>query len=91
MSFTYDPRRPVGQRILDVKVGGEPLRPDATYRVAVNDYMAGGGDGYAMLTGAKRIVDASGGTLMTSAVMGYVASLGGKIAPAVEGRIVRAE
>ena len=91
MSYTYDPRRPTGQRIRDVKVGGQPLRPDATYRVAVNDYMAGGGDGYAMLTGAKRIIDASGGTLMTSAVMGYVASLGGKIAPAVEGRIVRAE
>ena len=53
--------------------------------------MAGGGDGYAMLTGAKRIIDASGGTLMTTVVMDYVASLGGKIAPRLDGRIVRAE
>ena len=77
--------------MLEVKVGGEPLRPDATYRVATNDYMAGGGDGYAMLTGARRIIDASGGTLMTTVVMDYVASLGGKIAPRLDGRIVRAE
>src|SRR3954447_4318434 len=91
LSYTYDPGRPVGQRILDVKVGGEPLRADATYRVATNDYMAGSGDDYGVLTGARRIIAAAGGRLMTSAVMGYVAALGGKIAPGVEGRIVRAE
>jgi 2',3'-cyclic-nucleotide 2'-phosphodiesterase (5'-nucleotidase family) len=29
--------------------GGEPILPDATYRVAVNNFLAEGGDGFAML------------------------------------------
>ncbi|GHV19139.1 metallophosphatase [Planctomycetales bacterium] len=31
-----------------VVVNGKPLDPQATYRVAINDFMAAGGDGYAM-------------------------------------------
>ena len=44
-----------------------------------------------MLTPAKRIIDTSAGMLLASAVMGYVGALGGKLAPKVEGRIVRVE
>lgn len=40
-------------RVSDVEVrtetGWEPLDPDAVYTIATNDFMAGGGDGYAML------------------------------------------
>lgn len=34
------------EKINDVSVGGEPLNSNATYEVAVNSYMLGGGDGY---------------------------------------------
>ncbi|MDR1945950.1 MAG: bifunctional metallophosphatase/5'-nucleotidase [Desulfovibrio sp.] len=33
-----------------VSVGGRPLDPTAVYSVAVNDFMAAGGDGYSMFT-----------------------------------------
>jgi 5'-nucleotidase/UDP-sugar diphosphatase len=87
MRFTFDPRRPKGSRVLDVSVGGKPLDPAATYKIATNEYMAAGGDGYASLKKGRPIIDASGGPLMANVVMDYIAARG-TVAPAVEGRIV---
>ncbi|MFM1652748.1 bifunctional metallophosphatase/5'-nucleotidase [Brevibacillus sp. B_LB10_24] len=49
MSFTYNPSKPAGERIVEVKVGGQPLDPNKTYKVATNDFIAAGGDGYESL------------------------------------------
>lgn len=49
MSFSYDPSQPAGQRVVEVKVGGQPLDPAKTYKVATNDFVVSGGDGYSML------------------------------------------
>ena len=76
-----------GSRVIDVLVGGKALDMGARYKVATNDYMASGGDGYAALTKGKAIIDASGGTLMASEVMDYITAKG-SVAPKVEGRIV---
>ena len=46
MKVEFDPRRPAGSRVLSITVGDAPLDADKTYRVAVNDFMARGGDGY---------------------------------------------
>jgi len=84
--FSYDPSKAAGDRVTDVSVGGAALRPNATYRVATNDYMAGGGDGYAVFTGGTTIIDASGATYMASMVMDYITGQG-SVAPKLEGRI----
>ncbi len=34
---------------LDIKIGGKPLDPKKKYRVAINSFIAGGGDGYTIL------------------------------------------
>ena len=47
LRLVYDPGAPAGSRVVEVEVGGTPLDPGRTYTVATNDYMAGGGDGYA--------------------------------------------
>ncbi len=45
-----DPSRPPGQRVVSVTLdGGGPLVDSATYTLAVPDFVAGGGSGYAML------------------------------------------
>ena len=49
LSVSYDPSRPAGERVLAVTRGGAPLDLDATFTLATNDYMAGGGDGYDVL------------------------------------------
>ncbi|TRY26424.1 bifunctional metallophosphatase/5'-nucleotidase [Brevibacillus sp. LEMMJ03] len=46
MSFTYNPSKPAGERVVEVKVGGQPLDLKKTYKVATNDFLAAGGDGY---------------------------------------------
>jgi 5'-nucleotidase/UDP-sugar diphosphatase len=87
LRFVFDARRPKLGRVLDVTIGGKPLDPGATYRIATNEYMMAGGDGYAALTKGKPIIDASGGALMATVVMDYIAAKG-TVSPAVEGRIV---
>lgn len=87
LTMVYDPKLPSGSRVTEVKVGGKPLDPAATYKVATNDYMLSGGDGYAALTRGKVIVDASGAVLLATIVMTYVESKK-TVSPAVEGRVV---
>jgi 5'-nucleotidase len=48
----YDPRRPARKRVKEVEFqGGRKLQAEATYTLAVDDFLAAGGNGYVMLTG----------------------------------------
>jgi 2',3'-cyclic-nucleotide 2'-phosphodiesterase (5'-nucleotidase family) len=87
LTAEVDLKAPVGSRVTSVKVGGEPLDPAKTYKLATNDFMARGGDGYRAFEGAKSLIDASASQLMASQVIDYVAKAG-KVAPKVEGRVV---
>lgn len=82
----YDPGRPAGERVLEVLRAGMALDLAATYTLATNDYLARGGDGYSMLAGQRRLVDAYAGTLETIQVIDYLAARG-TVAPVVEGRL----
>ena len=86
LRLAYDPGAPAGSRVVEVEVGGAPLDPAKVYTVATNDYMAGGGDGYAALGNGRQLIDAAGATLMATMVMDYVEAAG-EVAPAVDGRI----
>ncbi|MCC7167749.1 MAG: 5'-nucleotidase C-terminal domain-containing protein, partial [Rhodospirillales bacterium] len=68
IALTYDPARPAGARILAIEVGGKALDPEARYKLATSDYLAAGGDGYAILRAGKLVIDASDGRLMTTLV-----------------------
>ena len=55
LHFTWDPTLEAGSRIVSVEVQNEAgewvaLDPAATYTVASNDFMRGGGDGYTVFT-----------------------------------------
>lgn len=88
MRYTYDASKPAGSRITEVTVGDAPLDLGRTYKVAVNDYIFGGGDGYDALAKGKPIIDPSGAVLLASVVMNYIEQKG-EVAPEVEGRINR--
>jgi 5'-nucleotidase / UDP-sugar diphosphatase len=88
MTFVYDPARQAGDRVLEVKIGGKPLDANANYKLAANDFILTGGDGFGMLSKGKVLIDASAGKLAASQVMDYIQAKG-TVAPAVEGRIVR--
>ena len=86
LTVTYDPAAPAGERVTEVLVGRAPLDPDATYMLATNDYMAGGGDGYAVFQDAPRVIDIADGRLMATQVIDHIAAAG-TVAPQIEGRI----
>jgi 2',3'-cyclic-nucleotide 2'-phosphodiesterase (5'-nucleotidase family) len=86
MTYTLDPTAPAGSRVSDVMVGGAPLDPDKIYRLATNEYVLGGGDGYSALGGGKVIIDGGNGNLMATDVIAYIVRTG-KVTTKVEGRI----
>ncbi len=49
MSFSFNPAKPVGQRISEIRIGNELLDDDKTYTLATMDFLLDGGDGYGML------------------------------------------
>lgn len=57
-SFAYDLSRPQGQRIVSMALNDVPIDQAANYRVAVNSFLAGGGDGFTVLTQGRDFVDA---------------------------------
>ncbi len=86
VTFVYDPTAAAGSRVSDVMVDGAPLEMDKVYKVATNDYMLGGGDGFTALGGGKVVIDKGNGVLMANDVMNYVTANGG-VTITVEGRI----
>ena len=86
ITFTYDPAAEPGQRVKEVYVNGQPLDPNKTYVVAVNDYMGRGGDGYGMFKDAPRVIDERSGLLLAGVVMNYIEAHS-PVAPKVEDRI----
>ena len=88
MALRFDASKLPGSRIAEVTVGGEPLDPSRTYRLATTDFLGRGGDGYDMFAGAPRLIDAAAGKLMAAQVIDAIAAAG-EVAPRVESRIVR--
>jgi 2',3'-cyclic-nucleotide 2'-phosphodiesterase (5'-nucleotidase family) len=69
-----------------VTIGGRPVEPDARYRVVMPDFLAAGGDGYAVLKElAEKVLT---GRLISDMVMEAFRSQG-EIAPVTDGRIAR--
>jgi 2',3'-cyclic-nucleotide 2'-phosphodiesterase (5'-nucleotidase family) len=79
--------RPPGSRITSIKVGDAPLDEARTYRVATNDFLARGGDGYAMFAGTAATLPDSDAPPVAGEVIEYIKSVG-TLRTGVEGRIV---
>jgi 2',3'-cyclic-nucleotide 2'-phosphodiesterase (5'-nucleotidase family) len=87
LKAVVDLKQPAGKRVVSVEVNGKPIDLKATYKVATNDFMLNGGDGYTALSGGNVLIGARGGDLMANDVIDYVAKAG-KADAKVEGRIV---
>jgi 5'-nucleotidase/UDP-sugar diphosphatase len=87
MTIRADLSRPAGQRLVRVDVAGKPLDEMRTYRLATNDFLARGGDGYEALKKAVVVIGPNDGKLIVNHVMAWLEDKG-RISPAIEGRIV---
>ncbi len=83
-TLTYDAEGKNGQ-ISDVTISGEPVDTTRTYRIAINDYLAGGGDGYEVLTRSIDTFNTS--MLMSDVVIEYAQSLTEPVSAETSGRI----
>ena len=57
LAYDWDSTLPAGRRVTNVRVDGKPLAADRTYRVVVNNFLAGGGDSFPTLAQGTRRVD----------------------------------
>jgi len=57
LTLRYDLSKPVGGRVVEVEIGGQPLDPNATYSVSTFDFLASGADLYGGFVAAEVVVD----------------------------------
>jgi 5'-nucleotidase len=83
--YAWDPARPPGSRVVpdSVTIHGQPMRPDSFYRVTVNSFLAGGGDGIYVLREGR---DRAAGPDAREALVRYIAERS-PVAPSGERRI----
>lgn len=95
LSYTFDPSRPPGERIVSVRIhptaehpDGEPLRLDQVYRVALSDFIAMGGDDYTMFANSPVFFGSltEGGSYLRDIVVNYI-EVHSPIKSEIEGRI----
>jgi 5'-nucleotidase len=69
-SYAWDPTAPLGDRvdIGSIMLGGNPIDPAVGYRVAMNNFLATGGDGFSVFT---QCTDPLGGEIDIDALVAY--------------------
>ena len=55
-AYRYDLSRPVGDRVVEMTLGGQSIDPAANYRVTTNNFLAQGGDGFTLLARQRAAV-----------------------------------
>jgi 5'-nucleotidase len=89
MQFSYDASKPVGQRIVDLKVNGQPVSPTKKYSLATTTFIAtDGGDGYTMFKNASVLTPPTR-TILASEALRRAIPANRPITPKVEARIKR--
>lgn len=83
MSFTYNPTKPAGERVIEVKVADKPLEMTKVYKLATINFIAAGGDDYTML---KKPFFDTGLSMYSVVEEGLIKRK--VVSPKVEGRIV---
>jgi 5'-nucleotidase len=83
LTYSYDLSRPAGQRLLEVRLNGEPLIDERVYRVAMSNFLGSGGDNF---TGFKVGANQVGGPEDIDVLEAYLAA-NPRLAPPATNRI----
>ena len=54
--FRFDLSRPVGNRVVEMVLNGQPIDPAANYRVTTNSFLANGGDSFSLFARQREAV-----------------------------------
>ncbi|WP_418957852.1 bifunctional metallophosphatase/5'-nucleotidase [Streptomyces tritici] len=88
-TYTLDLTKTGADRIVvdSVRLNGEAIDPAKTYRVAMNEFLTGGGDGFAVLKEHKNKLVGSSDLDVFTAYLGAHSSASAPLAPPALGRI----
>jgi 5'-nucleotidase len=86
-SYAWDATKPFGERVPPdrMMLDGKPIDPAAPYRITINEYLAGGGDGFSV---AKQGTAKQYGGYDAEALLAFFRS-NGAVAPPAPSRILR--
>ena len=70
-TYTMRPTNALGDRVSNLALNGTPIDPAGTYRVSINNFLAGGGDGFTVFTQGT---DLQGGPIDLDALVTYFAN-----------------
>lgn len=85
LKYSYSAGAPFGSKVSGVTLNGAPLDPNASYRVTINSFLQGGGDGFSEFTKGTNI---TGGGIDLDAFTAYLAAHPNQAPPATD-RITR--
>ena len=79
--YAYDLSKAAGARILDARLDGVPIEDDQVYRIAMNSFLATGGDNFTVF---REGTDQVGGPLDLDAMEAYLAATNPLAPPAAD-------
>jgi 5'-nucleotidase len=83
--YSWDASKPAGQRVSGISINGTPVDPNGSYRVAMNNFLSTGGDGFTVFNEGT---DQLGGAVDIDAFGDYI-SANSPVAPAPRDRITK--
>jgi 5'-nucleotidase len=85
LSYTIDGTAPIGSKITDLKdAAGNAIAADQSYSITINNFLAGGGDGFTKLKGGTNPIV---GPVDLDALEAYITNQNGPIAAPARDRI----
>jgi 5'-nucleotidase len=84
-TYSYNRSAPAGSRIANVAINGTPVDRAASYRVAMNSFLATGGDGFSVFNEGT---DQLGGEIDLDALVKYFTAHS-PVAPGPQNRITK--
>ncbi|KOV79402.1 bifunctional UDP-sugar hydrolase/5'-nucleotidase [Nocardia sp. NRRL S-836] len=81
LKYSWSASAPFGSKVSGVTLNGAPLDPNASYRVTINSFLQGGGDGFSEFTKGTNI---TGGGIDLDAFSAYLVDHPGQGAPALD-------
>ena len=88
MQVEYDRSKPVGKRVVSVRVAEQPLLPEQTYRLATRQFIATGGDGFDMFGDLEPLRYAGQSSRLIADILIDAIQQSQQIAPLNEGRLI---
>lgn len=84
-TYTYNLSLPAGSRVFNIKLNGANIDPLASYRVAMNNFLASGGDGFTVFNEGTNPL---GGEIDLDALVNYFLK-NSPVAPGPQDRVTR--